>query len=448
MLAFPRAAEPLLMSFSVAFTQPTFQRILPLIVGAIVTTGRRTITHILWTVRSIVPGHYSDYHRVFSRAPWSLWVLGKVLAKAVLQHVPNDQPVLVAMDDTTAQHRGKTVYGKGCHHDAVRSSHIHTVWRWGHRWIVLAIAVRLPFTPRRWALPVLAALYRTQQLDKNEGRRHKTAPDLARQLMAVLIHWFPHRRFIFLGDGGYASHDLARFCHRHRRHATLVSRFHGDARLYLPPPKRTKRRGRPRVRGDKLPAPQDTVAQHRRKRATVSWYGGGDRRIEYVSDTGGWYKSGKGLIPIRWVFTHDLQGTHRDDYFYTTDPTLSATQIISWFTGRWPIETTFQEMRAHLGFESTRQRVANSVLRTAPCLLGLFSVITLIFTEHTRRHPVRPQCTAWYHKREPAFSDAIGTVRRLFWRETIFHTPSQHDAFEKLPRQLRRILLDHLSLAA
>lgn len=148
------------------------------------------------------------------------------------------------------------------------------------------------------------------------------------------------------------------------------------------------------------------------------------------------------------MFTHDLQGTHRDDYFYTTDPTLSAPQIISWFTGRWPIETTFQEMRAHLGFESTRQRVANSVLRTAPCLLGLFSVISLIFAEHTRRHPVRLQCTRWYHKREPAFSDAIATVRRLFWTETVFHTPSQHDAFEKLPRQLRQILLDHLSLAA
>jgi len=24
-------------------------------------------------------------------------------------------------------------------------------------------------------------------------------------LMATLIHWFPKRNFIFLGDGGYAS---------------------------------------------------------------------------------------------------------------------------------------------------------------------------------------------------------------------------------------------------
>lgn len=280
MLSLPSAAEPILMSLSVAFTQPTFQRILPLIVGAILAMGRRTVTGVLWTMRGVVRGHHSTYHRVFSRAVWSPWPLGKVLASAILRLIPEDEPVLVPMDDTTAQHRGKKVYGKGCHHDAVRSSHSHIVWRWGHRWVVLAISVKLPFTWRRWALPVLAALYRPKELSQAEGRRHKSAPDLARQLMAVLIHWFPRRKFVFLGDGGYASHELASFCRRHRRHATLVSRFHGDANLYAPPPQAKRRKGRPRIKGKKLPAPQEVVARSRRTRATVSWYGGGHRRIE------------------------------------------------------------------------------------------------------------------------------------------------------------------------
>jgi len=206
MLALPSAAEPLLMSFSIAFAEPTFQPSLELVVGAVLTLGRRTVTAMLWTMRGLSRGHPSTYHRVFSRAVWSLWPLGKVLAAAVLRHIPPDEPVLVPMDDTTAQHRGKHVYGKGCHHDAVRSSHSHIVWRWGHRWVVLALSVKWPFTSRRWALPVLAALYRPEELDRQEKRRHKTAPDLARQLMAVLLRWFPDRNSIFLGDGGYASH--------------------------------------------------------------------------------------------------------------------------------------------------------------------------------------------------------------------------------------------------
>ena len=448
MLTIPSAARSLFMSFSVGFTRPTFERVVPLAIGAILAMGRRTVTAILWTMRDLVTGHPSTYHRVLSRAVWSLWPIGKVVARAILHKIPLDEPLLVPMDDTTAQHRGKRVYGKGCHHDAVRSAHNHVVFRWGHRWIVLAISVEFPFTSRRWALPVLSALYRPESLNRAEGRRHKTAAHLARQLMAVLIHWFPERKFVFLGDGGYASHDLAKFCYRHRRHATLVSRFHADANLYAPAPKQRNRMGRPRVKGRKLPSPQQVVACRRLTAATVSWYGGKDRRVQLTSDMGQWYKTGAGVVPIRWVFVRDVQGTHRDEYFYTTDTTLSGEQIASWFTARWPIETTFQEVRAHLGFETPRQYVAKSVLRTAPCLLGLFSVVCLIFAEHARLHRIQVRQTQWYTKAEPTFSDAIATVRRLFWQTTVFEEASYHKGFEKLPPKFRKLLLDYLSQAA
>lgn len=450
MPSLPSAAEPLCMSFSLAFTEPTFQRALVLMIGAILSTGPRTVTHMLWTVRGLVRGHHSSYHRVFSRAAWSLWPLGKILTQAVLRQVPADQPVRIPADDSVAEHKGRKVYGKGCHHDAVRSSHTHTVWRWGHKWVTLSILVKFPFVSRPWALPVLAALYRPEQLNRAEGRRHKTPAQLARQLLAVLIHWFPDRKFILLGDGGYASHELARFCHRHRRHATLVSRCDPDANLYdLPPARQAGESGRPRIKGQKRPTPKQGVARRRKgPRATVSWYGGTKRRVELISDTGQWYKSGQGLVPLRWVHVHDVQGTHRDDYLYSTDPNLKPAQIVSLFTGRWNIETTFQEIRPRLGFETTRQRVAKSVLRTGPCLLGLFSVVCLIFAEHAKRHRIKIRRTAWYRKPEPTFSDALETVRRLFWQQTIFARPSDHVGLQKLPGELRRLLLDQLSRAA
>ena len=43
MLSIPSAAEAIFMSFSVAFTQPTFQRILLLASGTLMTFGQRTI---------------------------------------------------------------------------------------------------------------------------------------------------------------------------------------------------------------------------------------------------------------------------------------------------------------------------------------------------------------------------------------------------------------------
>src|ERR1700722_8841943 len=221
-LCVPKAAEPLFSAFSVAFTRPTFQRVTVLIFGAILSLRHRTVTAMLRTAGPLAKGHWSDFHRVLCRASWSSWPLGKVLAAMVLELIPADQPVVCPVDDTTSQHKGKRVYGNGCHRDACRSTHSHVVWVWGHKWVTLAINVKFPFASRPWALPVLCALYRPEELNRGEGRRHKTPIRLAMQLVAALIHWFPERKFILLGDGGYASHELARFCHQHRRHVTLV----------------------------------------------------------------------------------------------------------------------------------------------------------------------------------------------------------------------------------
>ena len=122
---------------------------------------------------------------------------------------------------------------------------------------MLTILVKLPLITRPWALPVLCALYRSREVATEEGRRFKTPCELAAQLAAVLIRWFPTRRFIFLGDGGFASFDLAKSIHR--RGGTLVARFYDDASIYEPalvwPPDKPGRKGRKPIKGRALPRP-------------------------------------------------------------------------------------------------------------------------------------------------------------------------------------------------
>src|SRR5262249_18483574 len=134
MLSLPPAAEPLAQLFRSAFTRPSFERFVLLCVGLIVTYGRRTVSRILWTIRSLMHGHYSSYHRLFSRARWSLWPLGKILAGMVLQWLDAHEAVMLAVDDTVTRHCGEKVYGKGCHRDAVRSTRGEPVKKWGHKW--------------------------------------------------------------------------------------------------------------------------------------------------------------------------------------------------------------------------------------------------------------------------------------------------------------------------
>jgi hypothetical protein len=270
-----------------------------------------------------------------------------------------------------------------------------------------------------------------------------------RQLLAVLIHWSPGRRFVFAGDGGYGTHALARFAHRHRRHLTLVSRFYPDAQLYEPAPEVVGKRPahRPRKKGEKLPTPQDVVATTERTALEVSWYGGGRRDIEVVSDSGHWLKSGKGLVPVRWAFVHDLTGTHRDDYFFSTDAERTPKSIVETFTGRWSIETTFQEMRPYLGLETTRGRTEPTVLRVVPCLFGLYSMVALLY-ERLRSRGRTTARIGWVGKVETTFSDAITTVRRWLWSDWVFAHHGQGKAFAELPRALRDTLLSALAPAA
>jgi len=296
-------------------------------------------------------------------------------------------------------------------------------------------------------MPVMACLYEPVAPDEAEGSRHRTPIDLAKAMVSQLPRWFPGQRFVPLGDGGYASHDPACFARRHRQQLTLVSLFHADANPFDPPPARPKGGvGRPRLKGDKAPSPGDVVAKARPGRTTVGRYGGGDRRIACVGAAGHWYKGGGGLVDLRWVFVRDVQGTHRDQYFYSTDPAMTPGQIVTPYTARWSIEVTFREVREHLGFETTKQWCRRSVTRAGPCLLGLYSLVTLVYARLARRRGGPAiHATPGYAKAEPTFGDAPFAVRRLPWAETVLTRAPVAAVVPKLPRRFTGFLLDQLA---
>ncbi len=447
--AIQRVVGALMTAFTAAFHRPTAERFRVLLLAAILTTGNRTILNLLRTVDALAPGHASTYHRVFSQRRWSPWRLGRALAGSILRRWLPTGPVAVAGDDTVTEPRGKPVYGKGCHRDPVRSTQSYTAYRWGHKWVVLAILAPFPWATRPWALPVLVALYRAEEWNHQHGRRHKTPAVLVRQLLAVLLRWFPERRFRFTADGNYASHELAAVAQRRRQRLTMISKFYPDANLHAPPPVVTGKRpaGRPRRKGAKLPAPQDVVAQSRRRqKLNVAWYGGGRRDIAVVTGTGQWYQAGQGLVAVRWVYVHDRTGTHRDEYFCATDTDLTAQEVVEHYTGRWNIETPFEELRSHLKLEKTRGWSERTVLRAAPCLFGLYAVIALWYAELPARWR-RQRAVERAGKGDVTFSDAITAVRRWLWAEWVLATPGHQDAFAKIPSRLRDLLLRGLAPA-
>jgi hypothetical protein len=272
----PKQARAVFDPLEPAFTRPTYRRFVLLAVAAILTLGVHTVCNLLRCFGALAPGHSSTYHRIFSRSPWSSWQLARRFTTMVLARFVPQGIIELAGDDTVAEHPGPQVYGKGRHRDPVRSTHSFTAFRWGHKWVVLAVLVRFPFATRRWALPVLVVLYRPESANNREGRRHKTPPELLRQLLLVLMRWFPERKFVCTADGNYATHELAELATRHRGRLTFISKFYPNANLVEPPPSYSGK-GRPRVKGQYLPAPVQVVASTtERRRMDVAWYGRAD----------------------------------------------------------------------------------------------------------------------------------------------------------------------------
>jgi DDE superfamily endonuclease len=444
--AVPQPARSLFDSLAGGFTRPTFLRFLVLALAAILTIGCRTLCNLLRTLGALAPGHPSSYHRVFCRRRWSSWRLAHGLAGWVFDHLVPEARVFLAGDDTVAEHPGAQVFGKGCHRDPVRSTHSFTAFRWGHKWVVLTVLVRFPFTRRPWALPLLVALYRSEADNHKAGRRHKTPARLLRQLCCVLLRWFRTRRFVLSGDNNYGSHEMARFAARRRGRLHLVSKFYPDANLFEPPPPYAGH-GRPRVKGKELAKPEQIVAASSRTPLNVAWYGGGRRDVAVVTGTGWWYKAGQRLVEVRWVFVQDRTGTHRDEYFLTTDVAMTTQAVIETYVGRWNEETTFQELRSYLGLETTRGWKEKAVLRMAPCLFGLYTVVAALYSQLPRRY-ARVRAVEWAGKIDVTFSDAITAVRRWLWLEWVFAIPGYRPVFEKLTRPFRSLLLHALAPAA
>src|SRR5262245_45327466 len=114
MSTLPDFARPVLSAFAPVFYHPTYQRFLILLLAAILTTGRRTVSNRLRTSAGLAQGDPSSFHRVLSKRRWSTLALARILARFILEHWVPDGPVYLAGDDTVDEHRGATVYGKGC----------------------------------------------------------------------------------------------------------------------------------------------------------------------------------------------------------------------------------------------------------------------------------------------------------------------------------------------
>ena len=429
-----------IQQFASCFTKPSFQTFCVIVSGWLLGRGRRVVTRILLAGDGLKVKTFSCYHRFFSQARWTVDAVGRVVLGMVLKFIPEDAPIVVAVDDTLNRKTGKRIWAAGMHHDPLLSTARRAVFSFGHNWVVLSVQLRLPFAPDKvWSLPILMRLYRRKQKKGEPGRprgerkaigqakprEYRTRPQLASEMIALLASWVPQRTIHVVGDSEYAGKSISRHL---PDNVHLTSRMVMNAALYDRPAKRRKgERGAPRKKGKRLPSPVELVKSKKVRwtKIRVTLY---DRRVRvwYKTCTALWYNSA-GTRLLRIVVVHDPSGRRKDDCFFSTDLSLSPKAILQLFAMRWPLEVAFYNAKQFLGLQDPQNRTPLAVQRTAPLALYLHTLVILWFAEHgrfdlqayRRAHP-------WYRqKRTPSFADMLTCLKRASLRESISRYPGQ-----------------------
>ena len=426
-----------LASLSQQFTRPTWQNVVLLVTGAILAPGKRTVTAALRILGREQENDFPIYHGVLSRAVWSSRaVAGWLLRLLVATFVGADAAVVIGIDDTIERRWGHKISARGIYRDPVRSSKGHFVKTSGLRWLSAQLLVHIPWAGRIMGLPFLTVLAPSKRFYAGKLRSPKTLVDCARQVALQIHRWLPGRYIVLVGDTAFAAIE---FLAAVRGYVSVVTRLRLDAGLYAPAPPKRPGRGRPPVRGKRLPTLSQVLQDANTvwQRHTVAlWYGRTNRLVEIATGTAVWYHSGLPPVPIRWLLVRDPSGELAPQAFLCTALDAAPVDILQWFVSRWQLEVTFQESRAHLGVETQRQCSDLAIMRTTPALLGLFSLVILWAHDLAARLPLAPRTAAWYPKTHCTFSDAIAAVRRQIWHHQVSCLSRQHRDVIQIPRQL------------
>ncbi len=421
-----------LSAFAPLFSRPTYLKLLQIAAGHFLCRGRRTMTNCLRKIGLTDDRRYSAFYDVFRRARWSSFKASKILLFLIDKKFLTGGTVSIVVDTTLERRRGPRIYGKGMHRDAVRSSKTKKAFSVGHNWLVACVLVRFPGTKTVWSLPFISILLRPknalephEQVDQVAGRRrHKKVTTYTEQLVHVIRRWLGYERSIVLiADSAFCCRRICRACIR--RNVTFCANFRMNASLFSPPPPPTKRRGRRRIVGGRLPnlnevaANPDTVWE----KQTVPWYGGATCQLELATGTALWYHNSSGKpVPIRWVLSRNPETPTEIIPILCTNPNYSPVQIIGCYVSRWTIESTFQEVRLHLGYESIFTWSKMGIERVSPMVMASFSLVCLIAAKAIQEEgsEIQPQKTAWYSKSHITFSDVHQYVKLLIINENIF----------------------------
>ncbi len=334
-----------LSALAAALDPRSAPRLVRLFLGALLATGRRTVT--AWLRAAGLSAEFRPAYHTLAAAGRRSDRLAARLVHRLLRPLLGGAPrFLFALDDTPTRRYGPKVQGAGVHHNPTPGP-AGGRFVYGHSWVVLGWLARHPL----WgavALPLLARLYvRRKDLPRlPDGVRpaFRTKLQLAVELLLRAVSWLGWlgKPLWVVADGAFANAAFLKPAKA--AGVTVVSRLRKDAALCsVPRPKPRGRRGRQRVYGERRVDLAKRAGQRRGWRTRTFDLYGRPAAKTHKTFLATWRPAG-GLIRV--VLVDEPRGWVA---FFCTDPDASVADVLGAVADRFSLETAFRDAKQVVG---------------------------------------------------------------------------------------------------
>jgi hypothetical protein len=151
-----------------------------------------------------------------------------------------------------------------------------------------------------------------------------------------------------------------------------------------------------------------------------------------------WKPAGQ-LLKVLMVYFDDAKTAN---YFFSTDLSLSDTQIIEWIAARFSIEIVFSDLKEHLGMTDWQCRVEKAVVRSVPLTCVATTLLVLwSYQQNKRKQLGLWNKYAWYcNKASPCIHDMVQQLKAECISKTIFQALPQKTIGKQKYRQIELFL--------
>jgi hypothetical protein len=426
------------------------------LLGTLICPERSTLTNLICSYG----GHQADWtadYRLYSRDRVDEGVLFDKVCSQLLNHLPAQAPLVVAVDDTILRKSGTHIAGVGWKRDplgpafqtnlvrAQRFVQFSAAWplEQGQARMVPVGFHHAPSAPK----PPKDADEQQLQAARESQKQQSLNQQTLRHLQALRQQVPEQRAIILNGDGSYTNKTILRGlpanCH-------YIGRMRKDALLHALPQGTAPAKGRPACYGERLPTPEELRRDLKTPWQRVRAFAAGKNHRFRIKTLGPvlWRKAGADL-PLRIVVIAPLGYRRRKGvpllyrqpaYLLCTDLDLPLKRILQYYLWRWGIEVNFREEKTLVGTGDAQVRTKASNQHLPAMTVAAYALLwTAALTGHATGQQLGTlSAPKWRQKQQkpgivPSTGELIRLLRYEMWAESIRPESLSHFALGEPP---------------